>query len=332
MFKDKITVNVNSNFHHLCGEDLFEKKQANFLEYRNKWKNWPKNFHTGEFPLFIDLEVTSICNLKCPFCATTSRGKKIDKGFISFDIVRRIIDEGARENLYGIKFNLRGEPLLHPDIHKFVKYAKQSGLIDVYFNTNSVLLDGDMAKRLIEAGLDRISISVEGYTKEVYERHRVGANFEKVLSNIERLQSLKSKLKVDYPKVRVQAVILPDAGLSVQEYKKFWIEKVDEVAFLDYKEMSDKRRGVQFHWACPQLWQRMSVWWDGTILPCNHDDDGLIALGNIKDTSIKQAWNSKRLNQIRELHKRGLAHEVLACDGCYLRDSEISKLIKNNKL
>lgn len=321
-----VIIEANTNFHHLAGENLFEKQDLKFREYRRKWKEWPKTFHIGEFPLFIDVEVTSACNLKCPFCATTFRGSNIKKGFISEKIVRKIIDEGTDRNLYGVKFNIRGEPLLHPKIHKFVKYAKDKGLIDVYFNTNAMLLDKEQASRLIDAGLDRLSVSFEGYTKEVYESYRVGAKFSTVLKNIEEIQSLKKKLAVEHPRIRVQTVMLPELKGSFGEYKAFWQGRVDEVGYLDYKEMKVKKRGIQYPWACPQIFQRMALWWDGTLLPCNHDDDGLLSLGNVKDIEVKSAWHSDFLNKLRETHKAGIAHEIPACDGCYLRDSEILKL------
>jgi radical SAM protein with 4Fe4S-binding SPASM domain len=272
--------------------------------------------------------VTSICNLKCPFCATTYRDKLINKGFISFDTVRKIIDEGADNGLYGVKFNYRGEPLLHKEICKFVAYAKHKGLIDVYFNTNAMLLDADMAKNLIESGLDRMSVSIEGFTKEIYERYRVGANFEKVLSNIINLQDEKKRKGVSHPKVRVQTVLLDEIKGNLEEYKKFWSKIADEVAYLDYKEMKERKKGLCFPWACPQIWQRMQVWWDGTIVPCNHDDNAGLKLGNISDMTIKQAWHSDFLDTVRQKHQDGLAHELESCDGCYLRDSEINKLIK----
>jgi radical SAM protein with 4Fe4S-binding SPASM domain len=247
---------------------------------------------------------------------------------MSFDILREIIDQGVAQGLYGVKFNIRGEPLLHPQIHEFVRYAKQKGLIDVYFNTNAMLLTEEVSERLIEAGLDRISISFEGFTKAVYEKHRVGATYETVLANIEHLQRVKSRLGVDYPKIRVQTVMLPDLEPLFEEYRRFWAERVEEVGFLDYKEMKKKRKGHRLPWACPQIWQRMAVWWDGTILPCNHDDDGLLGLGNVRETTIERAWHSDKLNQVRRLHKDGRSHEVDACNGCYLRDSEIEKLRK----
>jgi MoaA/NifB/PqqE/SkfB family radical SAM enzyme len=324
----KIIIDVNANFHHLAGENLFEKKDERYNEYRRKWKECPETFRVEEFPLFIDIESASACNLKCPFCATTFRGSRVNKGLASFDMVKKIIDEGADRNLYGVKFNVRGEPLLHQQIAEFVKYAKAKGLIDVYFNTNAMLLTKESAARLIDAGLDRLSISFEGHTKEVYEKYRVGSDYYTVLSNIEKLQLLKQRLGVEHPKIRVQTVMLPEIVSAFEEYRSFWSVRADEVGFLDYKEMKDKKKGIVYGWACPQLWQRMAVWWDGTILPCNHDDDGLIALGNIGDMTIHDAWHSEKLNGIRAAHREGLAHAIPACDGCYLRDSEISKIMQ----
>ncbi|NQT49985.1 radical SAM protein [Candidatus Kuenenbacteria bacterium] len=317
-------INVNSNFHTLGGKSILDKDDEKFREYRRKWKECPENFQVPEFPLFIDIESTSVCNLKCVFCYNRER---IGGGFIDEKIVHKIIDEGSKNGLCGVKFNFRGEPLLHPQIHEFVKYAKDKGLIDVYFNSHGLLLNEDMARKLIEAGLDRISISFEGHNKEVYEANRVGSNFETVVSNVKNLIRLRKELGVEHPKVRVQTVLIPSVVGHEQEYKDFWLDiGVDEVAYLDFKDMKDHHLGLEHDWACPQLWQRMAVLWDGTLIPCNHDDENEIKIGNVKDVSIKKQWNSEKLNKIRELHKQGQSHRVPGCNGCYLRDSEINKL------
>ncbi len=331
MSEKKVIIEANANFHHIAGEDLFQSPDERFREYREKWKEWPEHFQIGEFPLFLDVEVTSSCNLRCPFCATTYRGDRIKRGFIKLDLVRKIVDEGADKGLYGVKFNIRGEPLLHPEIDECVRYAKKKGLIDVYFNTNAMLLDKEMAEKLIDAGLDRLSISFEGYTREVYERYRVGAAYDTVLENIARLQDRKKKKGVAHPRIRIQTVMLPELEPHFEAYKRFWKERADEVGFLDYKEMKEKKKGYAYPWACSQIWQRMGIWWDGTILPCNHDDDGLLSLGNADHISVKDAWQSKKLNALRELHRKGMAHKEPACDGCYLRDSEIAKLKEKEK-
>ncbi len=323
-----VRIEANANIHHLGGVDLLDKEDTHFREYRRKWKEWPESFTVGEFPLFLDIEVTSVCNLKCPFCATTYRNHEIDKGFVSFDIVRKVIDEGADNELYGVKFNYRGEPLLHPRIHDFVKYAKDKGLVDVYFNTNALKLTEAMALKLIKSGLDRISISIEGYARNVYEKYRVGADFDTVLTNVQRLKELKARLGVRHPLVRIQTVLLPELIDHMEDYRNFWLPWADEVAYLDYKEMKARKKGIAYPWACPQLWQRMQFWWDGTLLPCNHDDEARLSLGNVKEISTREGWNSEFLNSVRQKHKTGLAHLLEACDGCYLRDSEIRKLIK----
>jgi len=329
--KPDATMKVNSNVHRMAGADLLANPDARFMEYRRNWKEWPENFSTGGFPLFIDIEATNACNLSCPFCPTTPKREVLEKDLISPDLVARIIDEGAANGLAGVKFNIRGEPLLHPRIAEFVKHAKSAGLIDVYFNTNGMLLTEEMSERLIDASLDRISVSFEGYTKEMYEKYRVGSKYETVLANIETMQALKRRMGADRPKLRVQTVMLPEIETIKEEYKDFWKGRADEVIFLDHQETGEKRRGRKYPWACQQLWQRMAVFCDGTILPCNHDFDGLIALGNIKEISIKDAWCSDKLNRIRELHRKGAAHEIPACDNCCLRHSEIDNFLKREK-
>lgn len=323
-----VVTQVNANFHSVHGQDLFDLyKDERYQSYRKKWKEWPENFYAGEFPLFLDIESTSVCNLRCHFCSTTYNNSRIKKGFIDFRLVKKIIDEGADNNLYGVKFNYRGEPLLHPDIDKFVRYAKDKGLIDVYFNTNALRLTVEMAARLIDSGLDRISISIEGFTKETYEKNRVGSNFDTVLRNIEDLNELKEKMGVSHPKIRIQTVLLPETRQTLDEFAAFWGKLSDEIAYLDYKEMKGRKKGVKHDWACPQLWQRMQIWWDGTLVPCNHDDNQKLYLGNVYDVSIKEMWQSGFLNDLRQRHRDGKAHELEACDGCYLRDSEIKKLM-----
>jgi sulfatase maturation enzyme AslB (radical SAM superfamily) len=325
MNQPQTIMDVNGNFHHASGEDLFARDDAAWRGYRRKWKQWPETFRVGPFPLFLDVEVTSACNLRCPFCATTYRGEAIRKGFLDEALHRKIVDEGAERGLCGVKYNIRGEPLLHPKIDRFVAYAKGKGLLDVYFNTNAMLLSEAMAGKLIDAGLDRLSISAEGFTAEVYEAARVGASFETLLANLDALQALKARRGVAHPRVRVQTVMLPELAGEFEQYKAFWSQRVEEVGYLDYKEMKAKKSGRACPWACPQLWQRMGVWWDGTLLPCNHDDEAGLALGNVNDISIAAAWRGEALETLRRTHRAGRAHEIPVCDGCYLRNSEIQK-------
>jgi len=293
-----------------------------YKEYRRKWnENWKVN-KVEDFPLFLDIEATSACNLKCPDCIQTI--KKSSKGFMTLDLFRRIIDEASEHGCYGCKFHTigRGEPLLHKEIAKMVAYAKKKGLVDVYLNTNGLLLDRKLCNDLIDAGLDRISFSIDHYDPKVYALQRVGSNLNAVIWNmIEFSMALGFKRK--NTKIRVQAV--DNKNLNKDEYVKYFMGYADEVGFIDYKDMTRREEFIS-DWKCSQLWQRMSILYDGSILPCNHDLNAYSNLGNInKGDTIGGVWRSKTMHYIRHLHMSGNAHFLASCNGCELRTVMVRK-------
>lgn len=319
-------IEVNANFHILSG-NIMERNDAVFREYRTKWNEWPKKFYIGEFPLHLDIEAASVCNLKCKFCETTFEKIGTKSGYMDFETYQKIIDEGTKYGLYAIKLNsgARGEPLLNKDIIKMIEYAKKKGIIDVYLNTNAVLLKREIGKKLIEAGMDRISISFEGTEPDIYEKYRVGAKFDKVKNNILEFIKLRNNLNSESPRIRIQTVATPELLPKIQEFGEYWSKLVEEVAFIDFKDYSNKNKSLISDWICPYLWQRMMITWDGTISVCGFDYSDNHKLGNAKRDSIRDAWNGKEMEHIRKLHREGKAHEIEICNGCPFRTTEILK-------
>ena len=318
--KDKI-------HHDLAGEGILCSDDTSFIEYRRKWDENPKNLDHGEFPLHLDIEVTSSCNLKCPFCATTY--SKFNNGYMKWETAKKILDEAGEKGLYACKFNFRGEPLLHKELGRFIKYAKDKGIIDVFFNTNAVFLTEEKARMLIDTGLDRLTISFEGFDKTVYERNRVGANFEEVVANIERLRSLRDKLGVSKPKIRVQTVLIPELKDLMDDYVAFWEDRVDQVSYNDMEPsvdtVSERTKQVKSSWICPFPYQRMTIMWDGTVTACKNDYFGKLAMGNVNSMSISNCWVNS-LESLRNLHRNGRTDEVEACMECPLRMHEMVKI------
>lgn len=324
--KESLFAQKDQIHHDVAGEDILASTDSKFTEYRRKWEENPKNLDFGSFPLHLDIEVTSNCNLKCPFCATTY--SKFKNGFMQWEIAKKILDEAGEKGLYACKFNFRGEPLLRKELGLFISYAKKRGIIDVFFNTNAVLLTEEMAMMLIDSGLDRLTVSFEGFEKEMYERSRIGAKFENVVSNVERLRSLREKIGSKKPKIRVQAVLIPELENRLDEYITFWKDKVDQVSYNDLEPSVDtvhKRiRNVKSSWICPFPYQRMTIMWDGTITACKNDYFGKLALGNVNNDSIQKCWIYS-LENLRKTHKEGLSHTIESCSECPLRMSELIK-------
>lgn len=330
MTLSKVLINPVPLIKHVSGKRIMQRADSRFKLYRRLWVQRPLKFEAGKFPLFLDIEVTDACNLRCSFCATTHMRKSSKRRFIDSELVYRILKEGKRNGLYGVKFNDRGEPLLHPELFNFIRQAKDYGFIDIYFNTNGQLLDEKKAIQAVTSGLNRISFSIEGFTPEFYEKYRVGGKFSSVLENIQRLNKVRKALKSRTPLIRIQTVLLPETEKIngyLRKFKMFWGKYADEISAIEYKEESGSVKCVpgSYRWACHQLWQRMVVLCDGRILPCNEDWSGKLSLGNVRFMRIKSAWNSFRLEKIRRTHMLGGAGRINACSGCYLRSSQMEK-------
>lgn len=319
-------VSVDPTFHLKVGED--KKQTVEYLEYRRRWYENPKNFIVGDFPIHVDIETNTNCNIKCFMCFQSFDTPKFFK--IKFDLFKKIIDEGAERGLCSIKTQYRGEPLLDKRMPQMVKYAKDRGILEVMFNTNATLLSEEIAKSLIEDGLDKIICSVDGYTKDVYESVRIGANFENVLNNIKRMQSLKKSMGSEKPIVRVQMVDTPRNHHQVNGYIKFWSEIADQVAIEDMLDYAAKEEcNTPIDWACAELWQRIIVLADGRVIPCCRATRGgnekLMVLGNAYNDSLEKIWKGNRLTKLREIHKQGRSHELRMCRLCGLRKEVVKQ-------
>ncbi|MFH1913501.1 MAG: radical SAM protein [Pseudomonadota bacterium] len=314
---------INANFHQLSPSSVHGSSDAAYREYRRKWDTYPSERIVADFPLHLDIETTCRCNLRCVFCDKQPLlpGGESD---LPESVFRKVVDEGSEHGLCSIKLSYRGEPLLYPKLASLVHYAKKKGVLDVYFNTNGMLLTQAKAVQLVEAGLNRISVSIEGTDAKQYEAQRVGASFDKVRANIEALVKVRERLGVDYPKIRIQTVALP--WVDLERYSAFWGEIADEVACLDFNDSLNRTcELVDENFCCPQIWQRMTITCEGTILACNNDDYQRSAMGSVYDSSIRECWLGGRVRAMRQAHAEGRSHAPPSCSDCAWRTTQIRK-------
>lgn len=314
----KLMKPINSeNLFSLSGSCEPESCSGRYGEYRRIWEENPRNFVLRSFPIHLDIEPTSRCNLRCRFCDKRPLLSKDQIGDIELPLYHKIIDEGKAGGLCSVQLSYRGEPLLHPNLSDMIRYAKEQSILEVSLCTNGMLLTPHLAEGLIDAGLDRITVSIDGIDSENYENERLGAKFAVVLRNVECLKEFKTKLKVKIPKVRIQSVAQPN--MDWESYRRYWEPYCDEVAVVGLRDMNDTSCVSKADWACPQLWQRMTVEWDGTILPCSNDDLRRLSPGNAKVITITEAWNHPMVNQVRDMHRLGNSDKVPDCAACRYR-------------
>ena len=323
------TVPINANFHEVYYSEHYSKwlesKSERYKEYRKKWADNPINFINEGYPLNLDIEASSSCNLRCPMCphtinTNTKLSNKRHSMNFDFNMYKRLIDEASDLGIYAIKLLWLGEPLMNSHIVDMVRYAKEKDIEDVILTTNAVLLSEEMSKGFVDAGLDKLYFSFDSHKKELYEKIRVGAEFDGVLQNIVRFHEIRNEMNSLSPTTRAAMVSMRDNRDSLEEYKSFFSKIVDVVAFYDYVDYEKdyaflkKHKDIQF--ACSELWQRLHVAADGEIAICCFDHNAEIGIGNVRDMTIKEAWNSIELNRIRAQHQNMQWYNVNLCSRC----------------
>ena len=305
------------------------EKGREYQEYRNMWENNPKENIVESFPIHLDIESTTACNMKCIMCPRTDM--LLDGTFwkienFNFEIYKKIIDEGTKnKKLKSIKLQYLGEPLINKKLHKMIKYAKDKGVIDVMFNTNATLLNRKRAIEIINSGVDKIYFSFDSPYREKYNKIRVDGDYDQVLNNIRNFMALKKELNVSKPLTKVQMVLMKDNESEWEDFKKLFEPIVDTVGYgvyLDHgtsnkiEQSKNKKKHKPF--CCPSLWQRMYVHTDGIVTPCCLDSKRKLVMGNIRKNSLTEIWNNKKYQEMRKLHRSGRFHEIDECRNCGL--------------
>ena len=158
-------------------------------------KNLEKKYVITNFPLNVAIEITNHCNLNCIMCGNNRLTRP--RGIISPELFKKIIDEVVSEEPNTrIWLDFYGEPLIAGyKLYYLIDYAKKSGCTNVCINTNGTLLKKEYADMLLDSGIDYISFDCDGYSKEVFERIRVGSDRDIYYANIEYLIKEKQRRK-----------------------------------------------------------------------------------------------------------------------------------------
>ena len=301
-----------------------------YWDYRRQWENNPKNRVVGKFPIHLDIEATSSCNLKCTMCPRTemeANGTFWKVQNFDFELYKKLIDEGVKNGLKSVKYNYLGEPLLNPKLFQMIRYAKQAGVIDVMFNTNATYLSAKNAEKLLDSGIDKLFFSFDSPMKERYEKIREGAQFDEVLNNIKRFIKMRNDRGSLKPFTRVSMVLMQENQDEWPKFQALFAPIVDAVAYVDYLDHNGQHNPEKTlidltardnRFCCPQLWQRTFVHPDGVATVCCIDSKRELVVGNVHDNTLAEIWTSDAYQRLRYLHQNGRSHEISACAKCPL--------------
>ncbi len=300
----------------MSGKSYWKRLLRLFYHYRKK------NTLLPYMPIRLWVELTSHCNYRCTMCPNQDLSKE-EKGYMSFDLYRKIIDEAA-EFTFEINLAHRGESLLHSRIAEMTEYAAQKGLF-TRLHTNGSLLDDGLSRGLIQAGLDRISFSFDGFDKETYRKIRTGGNFDKTAANIRRFLEIKKEYGSRKPVVAIEVINLNQyTGEELKQKKDQFTKRFDHLPLDQFllKEphnwagrMEGKKKPGHYC-LCPFPWNALVIFWNGDVFPCPQDFFGTYGLGNAGKQPLREIWNSPRMVLLRKKLAAGQVKDIPACRQC----------------
>jgi len=288
----------------LFREKLGRGWEKEYEDYRHLWDELPKRFAVRDYPLLVDLELSSMCNLRCPMCYTnTDEFKKtISRRFMEQELIKKVIDE-VSGRVYALRLSLRGESTLSPVLVWAIRYAKSCGIKEVSMLTHGQKLTGAYLNDIIAAGIDWITISIDGLGDE-YESIRKPLTWDGTFERVKEIAAYKSNHGLEKPVIKAQGV-WPAIKKDPSKYYNTLSPFVDLVAFnplIDYLH-NDELIKYESDFHCGQLYQRLVINSDGRYMMCCNDSNTLYGLGSAYDVSVFDAWHSDVLTLVRENHK-----------------------------
>jgi radical SAM protein with 4Fe4S-binding SPASM domain len=288
-------------------------------------------------PISLSIEPTTACNLGCPECPSGLKQFSRDTGNLKAENFNRWLDQLSPTLSY-LNFYFQGEPFIHNDILQFISKASQAGIY-TSTSTNAHFITEKKAQEIVQSGLDRILISIDGTTQEVYEQYRVHGSLQKVLDGTKHLVEARKNLNSRTPHIIFQFLVVRPNEHQIEEAKQLANEyKVDEIRFKTaqvydyengnpliptiekysrYKRLSSGKfivkSSLDNH--CWRMWSGAVVTWDGKVVPCCFDKDATHEMGNLSKEDFKSIWKGKAYAMFRKQLLKG-RKEIDICKNC----------------
>jgi len=318
----------------------------NYLEYKKsvvKLKSLPPQ---------VIIDITNICNLKCPLCPTGLGLLDRNKSRMNFELYEKILDQLKTKTQVIHLYNW-GEPLLLHDFPRYCEIAREKGFVISTSSNLTMKLDRLQIKDIVDSGLDRLIVSFDGLTERSYSMYRQGGDHKRLLENLELLIQTKQLLRKKYPLIVIQFVRHKGNQKEIRDLAgicyKLGADKLQIVDILlpfgkgkdpdliekwvtedrlHNKDKSFEFRQSDFGKACEHLWKYPIINHDGSISPCcfvylSKDD-----LGDISQLGFKAAWNNEKYQTARRMFAKRKVDDCPPCSSCPLLKSYLNAAVR----
>ena len=309
----------------LCCKYINFRKIKNYGElFLSYLQSDTKNFIRKKIlPSFISIEATNFCNLQCPECPVgTSKKQQNNKKVFDSDLFHKIITE-LKPTLTHVILYFQGEPFLHNHLTDLINFIHTANIY-CSTSTNGQFLTKEISKKVVLSGLDKLIVSIDGSTQEIYEKYRVGGQLKKAITGIEEINYWKKELNSPTPFIEIQFLVLKTNEFQIPEMKKLAKRlKADKLSFktaqLYNYENGNELMPTQSKYSrykqtdsgnfeikrkqknrCWRMWSGAVINTEGEVVPCCFDKKSEHSYGNLYTHSFSEIWHNKKASCFRE--------------------------------
>jgi radical SAM protein with 4Fe4S-binding SPASM domain len=311
----------------------------NLLLLRSSYSfsRWTKRPLVWGHPFSLSIEPTTACNLGCPECPSGLKQFTRPTGKLDLDLHQKMLNQVSKSVFY-INYYFQGEPFLHPQFLELIRQAKKHKIYTAT-STNAHFIDQKKAEEIIDSGLDRLIISIDGLTQETYENYRVHGNLAKVIEATKLLIATKKEKRSATPHLifqflavkpnehEIPAVFTLGKEMGIDEvriktaqlydYKNGNALMPENEKYSRYKLQSDGTYKLKFKTGnhCWRMWSGSVLTWDGKVVPCCFDKDAKHVLGSLENSDFNTIWKDKKYKAFRQAVLTG-RNQIDICQNC----------------
>ena len=300
---------------------------------REQYRPTPKTGYYKAMPAFpknIMIELSNACNHKCIFCTNTYMQRSI--GRIDPDLIDKIMADARNAGTREIGFYTTGEPFVHKDLEKFTRTAKPLGYEYIYISTNGGIATPQRIKAVVDAGMDLIKFSINAGSRETYKTVHGRDDWDKVVENVKYTSSLRETLGRPLY-LAVSCVVTDIVREEKADLEELFGPLVDEVIFYDVFNQSGQMNATLSLLSniparnddqtpiCAMPFNRLHVTCEGYLTLCCTDYQNYLAVSDLNNVSITEAWHSEPFKAARQRHLDKKLEGTL-CGNCWLERTD----------
>lgn len=314
-------------------KDIEERiKKITKNENKNIYPNIPKN---------MLIECSNACNLSCIFCA--NRKMTRPKGKISSKFLNRILNEAFELGVREVGFYTTGEPLMNLELEKYINIAKKVGYEYIYITTNGILANINRIKELVKQGLDSIKFSINAINEKDYMLIHGKNMYNVAMNNLKEVWQWKIQNNINL-KVYVSYISTKYTEYDIKLIENNFKDYCDKVLVtnvrnqsglvpeiiqnLKNKNESNKIQGKR-DLPCFYPFNTICITLEGYITACCTDFQNYLAYADLNKMTLKKAWYSKIITDLRQQHISGNLKNNL-CNNCIFNTIKIPKPLNEN--